>query len=412
MQTKQSPDRAMPQAGATPPPVLIAGALVWRKGRKDVLIEGGRIAAFDPTVTPVGTRRIEAAGHVLLPGLVEAHTHVDKTLWGLGWRPNDAGPRLIDKIENERRIRRELGIDPALQSERQVRLSISKGSTHMRTHVDVDTECKLSGIEGVMRTRDAYRYALDMEIVAFPQSGLVSRPGTRELLEEALRIGADVVGGLDPCAIDKDPAQQLDVVFALADRFAKPIDIHLHEPAELGGFSMEMIIERTKALGMQGRVTISHAFCLGMTDRFYARQLMEQLARERIAVMTHGAPSRPVPPIAECYDMGVVVCSGSDGIRDSWGPYGNADMLERAMILGLRNNFRRDDEVEMALDACTFGGAAVMGCGAYGLDVGCDADLVLVLAEAPTHAVVERPQARTILKRGAIVAEKGDVLPP
>lgn len=388
-------------------PILVSDALVWRKGRRSVLIAQGRIAAYDPAEPPPEALRIDGSGQLLLPGLVEAHTHLDKTLWGMGWRPNTAGPRLIDKIENERRVRREIGIDPERQSGRQVRLSVAKGSTQFRTHVDVDTECGLSGVEGVMRTREAHRAIMDMEIVAFPQSGLVTRPGTRELMDQALAMGADVVGGLDPCAIDRDPKQHLDIVFGLADRHGKPIDIHLHEPAELGGFSMEMIIERTKALGLQGRVTISHAFCLGMTDRSYARQLMEQLARERIAVMTHGAPSRPVPPVAECYEMGVVVCAGSDGIRDSWGPYGDGDMLERAMILGLRNNLRRDDEVEMALDVCTFGGARVMGREDYGLEVGCVADLVLLPAEAAAHAVVERPEFRTVFKRGVIVARDG-----
>jgi cytosine/creatinine deaminase len=405
MSTQQQPSQIAPA-------VLIANVLVWRKGRHDVLLQGGKIAAFDPPSVPAGATRIDGSGQVLLPGLVEAHTHLDKTLLGMGWHPNSAGPRLIDKIENERRVRREIGIDPARQSERQVRLSVAKGSTHFRTHVDVDTECGLAGIEGVMRTRDKYRDVVEIEIVAFPQSGMLVRPGTRELLDQALALGADVVGGLDPCAIDRDPRQHLDIVFELAERHGKPVDIHLHEPAELGGFSMELIIERTRALGMQGRVVVSHAFCLGMTDRGYARQLMEQLARERIAVMTHGAPSRPVPPIAECYELGIVVCAGSDGIRDSWGPYGNGDMLERAMILGLRNNLRRDDEVEMALDVCTYGGAKVMQRAGYGLEVGCDADLVLLPAEAAAHAVVECPAGRCVFKRGALVVRDDKVLLP
>ncbi|MGL4495977.1 MAG: amidohydrolase family protein [Beijerinckiaceae bacterium] len=392
------------------PATLISGAKVWRRGTSDVVLRDGTIASFNAADATAHAVRIDGKGCILLPGLVEAHTHLDKTLWGMGWHPNSAGPRLIDKIENERRMRREIGIDPARQSERQVRLSLAKGSTHFRTHVDVDTECGLTGIEGVMATREKYRGKIEMEIVAFPQSGLLVRPGTRAMLDEALQIGADVVGGLDPCAIDRDPKQHVDIVFALAERHGKPVDIHLHEPGELGGFSMELIIERTKALGMQGQVTISHAFCLGMTDRVYAGQLMEQLAKEKIAIMTHGAPSRPVPPIAECYAMGITVCAGSDGIRDSWGPYGNGDMLERAMILGLRNNFRRDDEVEMALDVCTFGGATVMRRTHYGLDVGCAADLVLVEAEAPAHAVVERPQARTVFKQGRIVARNGEVV--
>lgn len=394
-------------------PLLIHDVLVWRRGKTDVLIVDGKISAYDvdrDKVTPTATH-IDGEGQVLLPGLVEAHTHMDKTLLGMGWHPNSAGPLLIDKIENERRIRREIGIDPHRQSERQLRLSLTKGSTHFRTHVDVDTECGLAGIEGLLVTREAYRDMMDMEIVAFPQSGLVPRPGTADLLDAALKMGADVVGGLDPCAIDRAPKEHLDIVFGLAERHGKPVDIHLHEPAELGGFSMELIIERTRALGMQGHVTISHAFCLGMTDRTYARHLMGQLAKENIAIMTHGAPSRPVPPIAECYEFGITVCAGSDGIRDSWGPYGNGDMLERAMILGLRNNFRRDDEVEMGLDVCTYGGAKVMRSMNYGLEIGCDADLVLLPAQAVAHAVVDRPSTRTVFKRGRIVAKEGEILP-
>lgn len=401
------------QKGSRPAkPILINDVFIWRKGRADVLLSDGQISAFNPDQDRLADDpiRLDGAGQVLLPGLVEAHTHMDKTLLGMGWHANSAGPALIDKIDNERRIRREVGIDPKRQSERQLRLSITKGSTHFRTHVDVDTECGLAGIEGILATRDAYSHMMDMEIVAFPQSGLMIRPGTADLLDSALRMGADVVGGLDPCGIDRAPKEQLDIVFSLAERHGKPVDIHLHEPAELGAFSMELIIERARALGMQGMVTISHAFCLGMTDRSYARQLMSQLAKEKIAIMTHGAPSRPVPPIAECYEFGIVVCSGSDGIRDSWGPYGNGDMLERAMILGLRNNFRRDDELEMGLDACTFGGAKVMRAQNYGLDIGCDADVVLAPAEAVAQVVVDRPQNRTVIKRGRIVAQNGELV--
>ena len=324
-------------------------------------------------------RASTARGKLLLPGLVEAHTHLDKTLWGMGWHPQH-GRAAADRQDRQRaahasRARHRSGAPVGAAGTAFGRQGHARISAPMSTSTP---SAASSGIEGVMRTRDKYRDVVDIEIVAFPQSGMLVRPGTRELLDQALAMGADVVGGLDPCAIDRDPRQHLDIVFELAERHGKPVDIHLHEPAELGGFSMELIIERTRALGMQGRVTISHAFCLGMTDRAYARQLMEQLAKERIAVMTHGAPSRPVPPIAECYEMGIVVCAGSDGIRDSWGPYGNGDMLERAMILGLRNNFRRDDEVEMALDVCTYGGAKVMQRDGYGLEVGCDADLVLL----------------------------------
>jgi cytosine deaminase len=140
------------------------------------------------------------------------------------------------------------------------------GSTHIRSHVDVDTEHGLWGVEGVMRTRDDYRDIVDIELVAFPQSGLLRRPGTLELMDQAMKAGCEIVGGLDPCAIDRDPKGHLDAVFALCQKYGKPLDIHLHEPGEMGAFSFDLIVERTRALGMKGKVTVSHAFCLGTPD--------------------------------------------------------------------------------------------------------------------------------------------------
>ena len=229
-----------------------------------------------------------------------------------------------------------------------------------------------------MASREKLKDIVDIELVAFPQSGMLIRSGTVELMDQALSIGADVVGGIDPASMDRDPKGHIDRVFWLAEKHNKPVDIHLHEAGELGGFSMELIIERTEALGMQNNVTVSHAFCLGMSDQAYVAQLIEQLAKAQVHIMTTGPASRPAPPVKALREAGVVVCAGSDGIRDTWGPYGNADMLERAMFLGLRNNFRRDDEVEQALDVCTYGGAQVMNLSEYGLGSGCWADLVLV----------------------------------
>lgn len=377
----------------------------------DLLIKNGHIARISPDQQPEDGVQVEdCQGAILLPGLVEAHTHLDKSLWGMGWREHQAGPSLRDKIDTERRLRREWDIDPHRQSTRQALLSLGHGSTAIRSHVDVDTETGLAGIEGVQRTREELRDQIDIEIVAFPQSGLMSRPGTLDLLDAAMREGADVVGGLDPCGIDADPKGQLDAVFALAETHGKPIDIHLHEPGELGAFSMEMILERTRALGMQGKVTVSHAFCLGMPDRDRARALIGDLAEARIHIATVATPSRPVPLVEDLRAAGVILCVGSDGIRDTWGPYGNGDMLERAMLLGLRNNLRADTDVEQALWCCSWGGASVMGLKNYGIEEGCKADLVLVEAESVTHAVVSHPARKLVLKGGCVVARDGAAL--
>jgi cytosine/creatinine deaminase len=374
----------------------------------DILILEGRIVGGSP---PPGVPVLDAGGRIALPGLVEAHTHLDKSLLGLPWYRNEVGPRLIDRIENERHVRQTLPIDPRRQSELHARLSVSHGSTYIRSHVDVDTDCGIAGIEGVMATREALAGIVDIDLVAFPQSGMLVRPGTVELLEQALRLGAETVGGLDPCAIDRDPKGHLDTVFGLAERFGRGVDIHLHEPGEMGAFSMELIIERTVALGMQGKVIISHAFCLGMPDAAVVDPLIAALAEARIAIMTTASASRTVPPLQRLVRAGVVVCAGSDGIHDTWGPYGNGDMLERAMFVGQRYNLRRDDELTLALDVVTTGGARALGLEDYGLTEGCHGDLVLVEAETVAEAVAQRPGRRTVVKRGRVVAVDGMSLP-
>lgn len=376
---------------------------------KDVVVRDGRFAdivahgsrAFD------GMRVVDGEGLLLLPGLVDAHTHLDKTLLGMPWYRNDVGPELIDLIENERRMKRALGIDPQRQSAAQIERSVANGTTHIRTHVDIDTEYGLAGLEGVLASRERYRGIVDIEIVAFPQSGMLIRPGTVELMDRAMREGADVVGGLDPSGVDRDPKGHLDTVFALAERYGKPVDIHLHEPDSLGAFAIELIVERTKALGMANRVTVSHGFCLGMlADKPLAR-LGGMMAEAGVHLMTKGGAASPRPPVLDLTEMGVNIASGCDGVRDTWQPFGNADMLDRAAIVSQRNDFINDVHIELALRLCTYGGATMMAIDGYGLSAGCDASFVLVSAETPADAVASRPVRRAVYRKGVPVARDG-----
>ncbi|MEZ4573290.1 MAG: amidohydrolase, partial [Thermomicrobiales bacterium] len=318
---------------------------------------------------------------------------------------------LSDKIDNERRMRVERNIDFHQQSSRQARRSIAAGTTHIRTFVDIDTDVGLKCFEGVLQTREDLQDALDIQIVAFPQSGMLIRPGTVELMEEAMRSGAEVVGGLDPSTIDRDPKGHLDTIFDMAERYDADIDIHLHEPGDLGAFSVELIAERTKALGWQGRVVISHALCLGGIDESYLDQLIELLLEHDIAVMSHGPSGlRPVPAVKRLYEAGVRMCTGNDGIRDSWGPLNMPDMLLRSFLIAYRNNLRRDDEIEMVIDIATHSSAQVIGSEGYGLEPDCSADFVLVDGETHVEAVIERPDRWLVVKRGRIVARDGECL--
>ncbi|CAN5762183.1 amidohydrolase family protein [soil metagenome] len=379
----------------------------------DLVIREGKIEAIGPGVgnDSADAGIIEGEGRLVFPGLIDAHAHMDKTLMGLHWHRNEVGPTLLDMIENERRVRREEKIDFHEQSMRHARAAIAVGTTHIRSHVDVDTEIGLAAIHGVQQTQAAMRDALTIQIVAFPQSGMLVRPGTIELLEEALRNGVEVIGGLDPCAIDRDPARHLDIIFGLAGKYDVDIDIHVHEPGELGAFSIDLIAEQTKALGYKGRVVISHAFALGGVDEARLGGLVEKIVDNDIAIMSHGPGGhRLIPNIKNLRAAGVRLISGNDGIQDAWNPLQRPDMLERAYIMAYRNNLRRDDDIEDVIDIVTYGNSTVIGDNEYGLREGGSADLVLVDAETHVAAVVHRPPRFLVMKRGRITARNGECL--
>ncbi|CAG9260469.1 Cytosine/adenosine deaminase [Paraburkholderia unamae] len=387
-------------------PLLLSNVRLPTGEAVSVSIANGHIEALGPNLTPPpGAATEDGGGALLLPGFVEGHTHLDKTHWGRAWYRNEVGPNLVDRIENERAWRKTSAHDAGVQSLALARAFVAAGTTRLRTHVDIDTDAGLRYLEGVLETRHALRDVLDMQIVAFPQSGMLVRPGTQEWLERALAAGADVLGALDPALIDGDPVASLNATFAQAVRHGKPIDIHLHEPGEVGAFTLKLLLDRVEATGMQGRVVVSHAFCLGALPQ--PEPLLERLARLDVALLTSAPPSRPVPPLKRCRELGVTIFGGNDGIRDTWTPYGTPDMLERAMLIGMRYDLRRDDELAMAFDCVST--AAARGCGFadYGLHAGARADLVLVEAETVAHAVVARPPRKLVVAGGRIVARDG-----
>jgi cytosine deaminase len=389
------------------PDLLIRNVRPMGLAGQDILIRDGHIAVIGTGLAADGAMVEDGKGAIAIPTLVDAHTHLDKTTWGMPWYAGRKGGDLQALIDNERNERRAIGLDVHRQSMRHAIRLVENGAGHIRSHVDVDTDHGLTLLEGKLRTRDALKDAVDIQIVAFPQSGLMVRPGTYELLDEALTMGADVVGGLDPSSMDRDPKGSLDAVFGLAEKHGKPIDIHLHEYGELGAFTLEMIIARTEALGMQGRVGVSHCFCLGMPDPLRVGPLMERVARADIRIFTTGHPSAEVPSLQAMRAAGIKVGLGCDGIRDTWGPWGQPDMLHRARIVGMKNRMRRDDELELLLDCASRGGAEAMGLEAPGLVPGAPGDLTLVAGETLAHAVVEELPRPLVVKRGRVVARDG-----
>ena len=377
----------------------------------DIHIADGRIRAIGPDLAAKTAAVEDAGGRIAFPGLVEAHTHLDKSLIGWPWHENTVGgASLMAMIDNERETKKRLGLDPHVQSMRHALQTVAYGATLIRSHVDIDTDAGLRALEGVRETAEKLAGIVDIETVAFPQSGLTIRPGTDRLMDAAMAMGADLVGGLDPCGVDRDPKGHLDILFGLAEKHGKGIDIHLHERGDLGAFSLDLILDRAEALSMTGLITISHAFCLGMPDQARVAGLVERLARLDARIMTTAPTSSPAPAVVQLQAAGIKIGAGNDGIRDTWGPYGNGDMLERAKFVGLRNNLRKDSEVAMALHICSGGGALAMGREEKRLAVGAEGDLVVVEGESLAHALVTHAPRTLVVKAGRVTARDGKTL--
>ena len=391
--------------------LLLRGARPWGfDSPADVLVRAGAIERIEPGIDPGDAEVLDVAGRLVLPGLVEAHCHLDKTLYGGPWVPHSAGDALEDRIANDRRRRGELGIPSVDRIVALLERMVAFGTSHVRSHTDIDPEVGLRGVEAVRAAVQRLGGRVAVEQVAFPQHGLLSNPGTAELLEEALRQGVETIGGIDPAGMDRDPVRHLDVVFDLAARYGAGIDIHLHDGGSLGVWELELIADRTREAGLGGRVTVSHAYGFGQADPASQARLIERLAEAGVTLLTAAVYSFPVPPIKRLRAAGVNVACGHDGICDLWGPYGSGDMLERAMHVAYRSTFRRDEDIELALEAATYGGARALGLERYGLAPGARADLVVVPARTAAEAVVTRPVRELVLKDGEIVARDGRIV--
>ena len=359
--------------------MLLTNARLPSGGLADVEIADGLISAVHTSGAAVPTtRRIDLEGRLLLPAFVEGHIHLDKTHWGAPRLPHIEGRSVPERIAAERVARHRVALPIEARISALVRTLIANGSTRARSHVDIDNDVRLANLDAVLRVREVYRDWIDIQLVAFPQSGVVREHGAPDLLAAALRAGADLVGGLDPAGFDGDARGQLDIVFGLAEKFGKGIDVHLHDGGETGAAELREIAERTIAAGMQGRVAVSHAFALGTIGPHLFEEVADGLARAEVAIMTSCPPSAPVPPLKALRERGVTVFAGSDNIRDCWSPFGNGDMLDRVALIAARHEMFTNQELEDALALATWEADTALGNPRRGLHIGAVADLVAV----------------------------------
>jgi len=402
---------------------LIRAVRPWGQALSDVTLvageAGGKITAVEPhnpaRVVPDGVTVVEGRGRLLLPSFSDVHVHLDSTRIGLPFREHTGGPGVWTMMMNDRLNWRNAEVPLQDRVNDTLGRMIARGTTRVRSYAQVDVDCKLERFDAIAAAKENFAGQASVDIIAFPQAGLLLEEGTVELMEEALKAGANVMGGIDPCTLDRDPVKHLDIVFGLAEKYQVPIDIHLHEPGELGVFSTDLVLERTKALGMQGKVTMSHAYQLGSVNEATTRRLIDAFAELDVSLASVAPSAAGQLPIPLLTEAGVRLGLGEDGQRDYWSPYGNTDMLDRTWQLAFTHGFRKDQLIEHCLAIATIGGASILDPGATrlkdtshrpGVEVGGPAELLLVDGETVASTVMDRGKDRTVIHAGRVVADQ------
>jgi cytosine deaminase len=377
-------------------------------------IAAGQVAALRPPgeILPPAAQDIDLAGALVLPGLSDGHVHLDKCLLGLPWRPHRATGTVRAKIEDEKAFRRESRIPLAEQgAEALLTRMLRGGTTSLRTHVDIDDVTGLDHLAQILTLRERWSDRMQIQIVAFPQSGILNCLPVAGYLDEAMRMGADCIGGLDPIGIDGDGEAPLALVFALAERHGRGIDIHLHDGGEAGLSEIESIVARTKAAGLGGRVTISHAFALADADDRRLGRLAGALVEAGVTILSSVPGGPRCPPLPRLRELGVQVCFGTDNVRDCWNPSTVTGLIDRAALAAYRFDLRRDEDLAGLLDPITTVPAHALGLGPGAIAPGARADLAVFAAGGVPEVIAERQAPILVVAQGRIAVDRRG-LPP
>lgn len=371
-----------------------------------IKVEAGKISEVKSAEKSLITDlpKLDAKGYLMLPSFRDMHIHLDKTYYGGPWKaPMIPTKGIITRLEEEEvLLPRQLPLAEE-RARKLIDLLLNSGSTHIRTHCNIDPIIGLKNLEATLRAVEAYKDKVAVEIVAFPQHGLL-RSDSVGLVREALRNGASLVGGVDPASIDEDIEKSLQTVMELAVEADADIDLHIHDPGHLGLFTFKRLAALTEEAKWQGRVTISHALGLADVSLGEAGEIAELLAYQGISV-TSSVPLGRTIPIPLLREKGVNVSLGDDSITDHWSPFGKGDSLEKAGILAERFRLSNEHSLGQALGFITGGVTPLTNEGKYAWPLkGDEANFVFIEASCSAEAVARRADRKAVYFRGNLVA--------
>src|SRR3984893_4805311 len=394
--------------------LLLTGARLAGSGEvRDLGVRDGVLVSPEPEAREV----IALGGALVTPPLVEPHIHLDAVLTEGQPRPNLSGS-LFEGIAIWGERVKSLTVEDVKARVRQVlRWQLANGVQHVRSHVDV-CDPHLRALRALVQVREEIGDQIGLQLVAFPQQGILSFPDGPELMRRAVALGVDVIGGIPHFELTREMGvDSVKVAFALAEEQGLRVDIHCGETDDDHSRFVEVMAAETLRLGLEGRVTASHTTAMHSYNNAYAYRVINNVARARMHMVTNPLDnsvlqgrfdSYPVrrghTRIKELMAAGVNVCIGHDSVMDPWDPLGYGDPLQAAFVLAHYGHMSGAEELKRLLEMITVNPARALGLPDYGLETGGPASLVVYDAPGEADALRLIPRRRLVLRRGRVVA--------
>jgi cytosine deaminase len=401
--------------------ILVKNVALWgSEGLCDLGIADGRFVSLNAGgISSAAALTLDAEGRMAVPGFVEPHIHLDKALISERAPVNRSGT-LTEAIEILWELKRNYSVEEiAERASRVLAQALENGISRLRTHVDVDPIGGTRPAEGVIRARERFGDLIDIQIVAFPQEGIVKSPGTEALMREVMKLGVDVVGGMPfNEASPQDSRRHIEIVFDIARQFDADIDMHVDETDDPAARTLEVLAELTIANGWQCRVTAGHTCALAGYPRDYADHVIGRLHEANVNMIANPATNlmlqgrlddypkrRGVTQVKELLAAGVNVACGQDCVHDTFYPFGQNDPLEIAFLLCHASHMSQPAEILTVMDMVTSNGAKALRLPDFRVAVGGVADLVVLDARDARGAFATRRPRRWVIRKGKLIAE-------
>jgi cytosine deaminase len=392
--------------------------LIGRTGSWDIGVRAGRIAAIEKNLTVSGKRELDAEGRLVSPTYVNGHVHLDKCNLGDVMRPNKTNS-FQECLEITWEHKRGYTVDDIVErASRAISEGILNGTTVFRVFADVDTIGGVRPLEGIIALREKWKGAVHIEAVNFPQEAVIRDPGTSKLMEQGMKMGADVVGGLPWHEhLDDDARRHVDMCFELAKKYGKDIHMLVDDTDNPNSRSLEYLAVKTIREGYQGRVCASHCGALASYDDVHAHKVMALVKEAGVSISSNPHISlvaqgrydrepirRGITRVKQLWRMGVNVFASQDDVNDPYYPFGRSDQQEVASFVCHVCHMTYPDEIQAAFGFVTHNAAQALRLKDYGIARGCRADFNVLAAPSIQHVLRLQQPPRWVVRGGNVLA--------